>query len=357
MSAQSLRFSLTEGIMRQQGSAVPREQFEQLIGYLAPPDTSGDWVAGMMCKPDQRAIDLNQPISMSMTGADARNSRRLTAQQAGLTSDDLRNLELAWAIAFPKVASLRTSAAVIGSTMFYAPAPTGKVLALDAHSACVKWAYDAEGPLRSSLSYGDIGGGRMALIFGDARGNVHTVDPKTGARIWKADARHESFGGITGAPVLTDNRIIVPISASGVGRGADPKYECCEGHGDVVALDAKALAPLRSRIDRTSTGSRDVDALGLAAPVGGGAGVPGTRHVRQTHVELARGRTAERAHARADTTRRVAEDEVARPAKRLSATLDQQRFVARKVLGHLDHVDLALDATEERIERVRGQIV
>ena len=30
MSAQTLRFTLTEGIMRQQGSAVPREQFQQL---------------------------------------------------------------------------------------------------------------------------------------------------------------------------------------------------------------------------------------------------------------------------------------------------------------------------------------
>jgi polyvinyl alcohol dehydrogenase (cytochrome) len=238
MSAQTLRFTLTEGIMRQQGAAVPREQFERLIGYLAAVDSGGDWVAGMMCKPDQRGVDLTQPVAMSMVGADPRNSRRLSAQQSGLTSADLRNLELAWAIAFPKTAGLRTSAAIVGSTMFYAPVPTGKVLALDTRSACVKWAYDAEGPLRSSLSYGDIGGGRMALIFGDARGNVHTVDAKTGAQIWKADARHETFGGITGAPVLAGNRIIVPISASGVGRGADPKYECCEGHGDVVALDA-----------------------------------------------------------------------------------------------------------------------
>src|SRR5678816_2658882 len=86
MSAQTLRFTLTEGIMRQQGSAVPREQFQQLIGYLAAADTGADWVAGMMCKPDQRAIDLNQPIAMSMYGTDARNSRRLTAQQAGLSS-------------------------------------------------------------------------------------------------------------------------------------------------------------------------------------------------------------------------------------------------------------------------------
>ena len=157
MSAQTLRFTLTEGIMRQQGSAVPREQFEQLIGYLAAPDTSGDWVAAMMCKPEQRAIDLNQPIAMSMYGTDPRNSRRLTAQQAGLTSKDLGNLELAWAIAFPKTAALRTSAAIIGTTMFYSPAPTGKVLALDTRSACVKWAYDAGVPLRSSLSYGELG--------------------------------------------------------------------------------------------------------------------------------------------------------------------------------------------------------
>jgi polyvinyl alcohol dehydrogenase (cytochrome) len=238
MSAQTLRFTLTEGIMRQQGLAVPREQFEQLIGYLAAVDTGGDWVASMMCKPDQRGVDLSQPVAMSMVGTDARNSRRLSAQQSGLTSADLRTLELAWAIAFPKTSALRTSAVIIGSTMFYAPVPTGKVLALDTRSACVKWAYDAAGPLRSSLSYGDIGGGRMALIFGDARGNVHTVDAKSGTQIWKVDARHEAFGGITGAPVLTGNRIIVPISASGVGRGADPKYECCEGHGDVVALDA-----------------------------------------------------------------------------------------------------------------------
>jgi polyvinyl alcohol dehydrogenase (cytochrome) len=241
LSAQTLRFALTEGIMRQQGSAVPREQFEQLIGYLAAADTGGaDWVAGMMCKPEQRTVDVSQPVAMSMVGTDVRNSRRLSAQQSGLTSADLRNLELAWAIAFPKTASLRTSAVIVGSTLFYSPVQTGKLLALDTHSACVKWAYDAGAPLRSSLSYGDLGGGKLALIFGDARGNVHTVEPKTGTQIWKGEARHDAFGGITGAPVLTGNRIIVPISSSGVGRGADPKYECCEGHGAVVVLDASS---------------------------------------------------------------------------------------------------------------------
>jgi polyvinyl alcohol dehydrogenase (cytochrome) len=226
----------------------------------------------MMCKPEQRAIDLNQPVSMSMTGADPRNSRRLTAQQAGMTSNDLRNLELAWAIAFPKVAALRTSAAVIGSTMFYAPAPTGKVLALDTRSACVKWAYDAGVPLRSSLSYGELGDtGKLALVFGDARGNVHTVDAKTGTQIWKAPARHDAFGGITGAPVLIGNRIIVPISSSGVGRGADPKHECCEGHGAVVALNAsngEKLWTAHTMEDAKYTGKVSSTGVKLRGPSG-----------------------------------------------------------------------------------------
>src|SRR5262249_44051189 len=83
MSAQTLRSALTAAIMGQQGSAVPREQFQQLIGYLASADTGGDWVAGMMCKPDQRAVDLTQPVAMSMVGTDPRNSRRLSARQSG----------------------------------------------------------------------------------------------------------------------------------------------------------------------------------------------------------------------------------------------------------------------------------
>src|SRR5690349_21103225 len=116
LSTQTLRFALTEGIMKQQGSAVPREQFQQLIGYLAAADpTSGDWVAGMMCKAEQRAVDLSQPVAMSTSGVDVRNNRRLSAQQAGLSSSDLRNLELAWAIAFPKTSALRSSAVIVGS--------------------------------------------------------------------------------------------------------------------------------------------------------------------------------------------------------------------------------------------------
>src|SRR5689334_21987642 len=49
MSAQSLRVALTQGVMQQQGSLVPKDKMPQLIEYLAADDTDGNWTASMMC--------------------------------------------------------------------------------------------------------------------------------------------------------------------------------------------------------------------------------------------------------------------------------------------------------------------
>ena len=63
-------------------------------------DASGeetvDWVAATMCAADNRSVELDQPLSFSFTDADGNNLRHLDATQAGLTTADLANLELAW---------------------------------------------------------------------------------------------------------------------------------------------------------------------------------------------------------------------------------------------------------------------
>ncbi len=214
MSAQSLRVALSQGVMQQQGSLVPKDKMPQLIEYLAADDTDGDWTAAMMCSASERTVDLNAPTALSMFGVDHNNSRRMTAQQAGLSSKQLPDLELAWAIGFPQTTSLRSSPVIIGATMFYAPSQSGKLLALDINKACAKWVYDVGVPVRSSVSYGDIGS-RKALIFADTQAQIHAVDAKSGERIWKANGRHDATGNITGAPVLYKDRIIVPVSSSG----------------------------------------------------------------------------------------------------------------------------------------------
>jgi polyvinyl alcohol dehydrogenase (cytochrome) len=81
--------------------------------------------------------------------------------------------------------------------------------------------------------------GRPTLYFGDARGQVHAVDAALGAAVWVANARvDEGSGNITGTVAVHDGKVIVPLSASGVTAGMNPRYECCEGRGAVSALDA-----------------------------------------------------------------------------------------------------------------------
>ncbi|MGQ9426325.1 outer membrane protein assembly factor BamB family protein [Gilvimarinus sp. F26214L] len=240
MSAQSLRFALTEGVMRAQGSAVPAEKLNELIDWLAVPVSEDDWVAGMMCGPDNREVNLNSEPSLTQFGVDLESSRFMSAGRAGLSSPDLKNLELAWAVAFPNVSSLRGIAPIVGTTMFYGANATGKLLALDTQSACVKWAYDAGTEISNSVAYGELGdSGKKALIFAVGRGLVQAVDAKTGKKLWESQAGHSPRAGITGAPVLYKDRVIVPLSASGVGTGANPKFECCDEHGAVAALDAE----------------------------------------------------------------------------------------------------------------------
>ncbi len=273
MSAQTLRFTLTEGVMQAQGALVPKDKFGDLLGYLAAAEpASGDWVAAMMCKPEGRTVDLDAPVALSMVGVDHANSRFMSAQQAGLSSADMSSLELAWAIGFPKTTTLRSSPVIIGSTMFYTAPATGKLLALDTKTACVKWAYDAGAPTRSSVSYGELGsGGKKALIFADGRAQVHAVDAKSGTLIWKVNGRHDTSGNITGAPVLYKDRIIVPVSASGVGAAANPKHECCSPHGAVVALNAatgEKLWTMHTMEDAQYTGKTNALGVKLKGPSG-----------------------------------------------------------------------------------------
>ena len=44
---------------------------------------------------------------------------------------------------------------------------------------------------------------------------------------------------LTGTPVVTGDKVIVPVSGSGVITGGNPKYECCENHGAVTALNVR----------------------------------------------------------------------------------------------------------------------
>jgi len=202
-------------------------------------DEGDDWVAATMCAVDSRSVDLSQAPSFVFTGADGNNPRHLDAAQAGLNTDDMSNLELAWAVAFPQTSSLRAAPVIVGSTIFFAATDTGQVFAFDTASGCAKWVYVAETRLRSSMAYAvvdDIG----TLVFGDQRGTVHAVNAENGELIWAESGQAtDNQAMITGTPVIFEDRVIVPLSGSGVVTGGNPNFECCDNHGAVTALNVR----------------------------------------------------------------------------------------------------------------------
>jgi len=272
MSADDLQLALTEGLMAAQGAALSPTARTLLIDFLAR-DNDDSWVAAMFCDSADRQVDLDQPVYLSRFGIDENNSRYMSAEQAGLGKDDMGGLELAWAIGFPGAGALRSSPVLVGDTLFYAANGTRKIFALDAESGCARWVFDSPTRLRSSLTYGLLGSnGPAAVIYGDAVGFVYALDAKNGQLIWLKDVRSHGRGiRITGAPLLHDNKVIVPISNSGVGTAADPNYECCEGHGAVTALnasDGEILWEYHTMPEAQYTGSVNARGIPLKGPSG-----------------------------------------------------------------------------------------
>lgn len=195
-----------------------------------------DWVAASLCEIDSRDVDLSQAPSFTFTGADGNNPRHLSSAQAGLSTADFSNLELAWSIAFPDTSSMRAAPVIVGSTVFYSATDAGRVVALDTETGCAKWVYEAGTRLRSSMAY-DSQDGAATLVFGDQRGMVYSLNAATGEANWVASGQAmDNQAMITGTPVIVDDKIIVPLSGSGVIAGGNPKYECCDNHGAVTAL-------------------------------------------------------------------------------------------------------------------------
>jgi polyvinyl alcohol dehydrogenase (cytochrome) len=239
MRYRSMFYTLTEGKMRVQASMLTEEQRKQVIEYLVGLDLpEDDWTARMKCGSNRADIDDAEP-TVAGFGFNKHNHRHLTSSQTGLRTSDFRNLELAWAIAFPGATTMRSQPAIVGSTLFLPVADNSRMFAIDiSGEPCLRWVYENDVPLRSSASFGTQPGGRKVVMFSDVASNVHMVDAVTGARIWKTNVGLFPESITTGTPVLHKDRVYAPISQYEILIGGQHEHECCKSHGGVTALDA-----------------------------------------------------------------------------------------------------------------------
>lgn len=169
------------------------------------------------------------------------NARFQNAKEAGLTAAQVPNLKLKWAFGFPGAEEVYGQPTVAGGRVFLG-VDTGAVYSLDAESGCVYWSYQADAGVRTAISIGPVkgkGATKYGVYFGDIRANVYMLDAATGKEIWKIKADDHPVAKITGAPMLYEDRLYVPVSSQEErSAGWSTVYPCCTFRGSVVALDA-----------------------------------------------------------------------------------------------------------------------
>ena len=232
--------ALTNGAMQQQGSALSPAERVAVAEFITGRSVSADADGGAgRCSAAGAAEwpGLDGGAQWNGWSADVRNSRFQPAEHARLAAGDVPRLELKWAFGYPDSASDQSQPTVVGGRLFVA-SERGVVYALDAKTGCTYWTFEAQSGVRSAMTVGRLAGGRHALFFGDFNANVYALDAATGAEIWRRDVEDHVGARITGAPVLHEDRLYVPVSSLEEVLAADPEYACCTFRGSLVALAA-----------------------------------------------------------------------------------------------------------------------
>lgn len=242
MPPERIYAAITTGIMQTQAANLNDEQKRRLAEYMGgrPLGSAALGDAGKMpnqCAP-QAMPDPAKGPAWNGWGADVHNTRFQDAKAAGLTAAQIPNLKLKWAFGFPLGVSAFAQPSVAAGRVF-AGADTGYVYALDMHTGCVYWSYQAKAAVRTAITFGRTArSAKYAIYFGDMQANVYALDAASGALLWTRRAEDHFSARITAAPTLYDGRLYVPVSTSEGFSAATLDYPCCTFRGSVVALNA-----------------------------------------------------------------------------------------------------------------------
>jgi polyvinyl alcohol dehydrogenase (cytochrome) len=242
-SPEAILNALTNGKMQVQASGLSEPERRAAAEFASGQTFSGakEALAKSFCKKPQPATAFTDGPQWTSWGNGVENARYQPKEQGGLTAADLPKLKLKWAFGYANVASARVQPIVAGGRLFVAN-ENRDVYSLDPKTGCTYWTFQAIAGVRSSLSIGPYlgadGKAGTAVFFGDQRANAYAVDAQTGKQIWTTRVDAHPAAGITGAPVVFEGRMFVPVQGIGEeGMGANNKYECCTFRGSVTTLD------------------------------------------------------------------------------------------------------------------------
>ena len=241
-SARILR-ALDSGAMMAVAFTIRRDERIAVSDYLGTKATIPGPAASAYC--NDRTVNLSaNPSGWNGWSAGAANARFQSGEVAGLSVDGVRKLKLKWAFGFDGDVTAFAPPTVLDGHVFVGSAG-GVVHALRADSGCLEWIYQANGPVRSSVTVVPLEAGRRhALLFGDMTGWFYSLAAESGKLLWKIHLEEHDSTRLTGAPAVHDGVVYVPVASWEETRSSDPEYPCCTFRGSVAALrisDGKQL--------------------------------------------------------------------------------------------------------------------
>ena len=231
--------SLESGIMATAGMALTREEKRQVAFFLTGQQATREptSLSSFSCQPTRTAdLPLSRPVSWNGWGGEAGNSRH-QPESGGLNRDNVGQLSLKWAFAFPGATRSRAQPVVTPEVVFTG-SQDGTVYALDRNNGCPIWTYSAEGEVRGSLYVDtDEQGVPETVLFGDFTAHAYALHAQTGELLWKTPVHDHEAAIVTGSVIAHDGTVVVPVSSLEVILASRTDYECCTFRGALVALD------------------------------------------------------------------------------------------------------------------------
>jgi len=229
MSASRILRSLDFGTMMMVARQLNREERTAVSSFLGKNTPDPPPPPAAFCKDPKPSIDFSAKASWNGWSPGAANDR---FQDQSLRASDLPRLRLKWAFAFDGDVTSFAPPSVLGKWLFVGSA-SGMIHALDTATGCIRWTFQASGPVRSALL---INASPDRVLFGDQTGWFYSLDARSGMELWRRKVDDHDSARITASPVVHNGAVYVAVASWEETRASNPSYICCKFRGSVAAL-------------------------------------------------------------------------------------------------------------------------
>lgn len=239
MPEERILTAMTSGVMINQAMTLTDDQKKALAAYISDVDAteSTNQVVKGLCADEVGIEESETSPKIDDWGMGQKNQRYYNEPDLKVNAANVGNLKLDWVFAFPSASRARVQPTIAGNTLFTA-SQVGTIYALDRHTGCIRWTFQAGAEVRSALVIErDSANQASRLYFSDFLAYVYAVDLKTQKLLWKTKIDDHPNATITGTLSIFEDRLFIPVSSTEILNSADEQYECCTFRGSMVSLN------------------------------------------------------------------------------------------------------------------------